>query len=443
MRLWNNEDVQYSGAVKVGGQTLRGVLDTGSFELLVFSRECKQCGNQSLLYDHHRSPDYHKGELDIMHSFGSGDTWSHEAWDRVEIGSLGAHRQSFWEVLDTAMPVLRTASFQAIVGLGPPGSAIKLAEQQAEQAQAAKRSLVQLGLPIPKDVDDNVRDFEKAVQHARLRLDLAHNLGVQSFSVCFGPARGDAGYFVWNDLEATKDFRIFTRIPVVGSIHWSVELTDVRIGPGGALGSKGIIDVGCSSSTTANTGSRGTCAAVLDTGTSLIAAPKEAIALVRQALEALDGDCSKIDQLPELRFNLGGFEHSLPPSSYVGQVIGDIPPALGQFVHFSTQSEMTPSGDVTCQPLLMSIDATTQLGPMWILGLPFFRKYYTTFRPNVDDLSGNEIFTAVADNDCMPSRGPALLESSPRQQVFRINASLLRVPHWARASVKKRAAVTV
>jgi len=431
MRLKNTQDVQYSGTVKVGGQKLRGVLDTGSFELLVFSRECVQCGNTSILYDHRRSPDYQKGDLDIMHSFGSGNTWSHEAWDRVEIGTLGARRQSFWEVVDTAMPVLRTASFQAIVGLGPPGSAIKLAEQQASQAQAAKRSLVKLGHPIPDDVAENVRDFEKAAQHARRRTDLAQSLGVQSFSICFGPARGDPGYLVWNDLQPI-DARVFTRIPVMGSIHWSVELTDVRIGPGGVLGSRGVIDVGCSSSSAGASSSRGPCGAVLDTGTSLIAAPKEAIHFVRKALEALNGDCSQIHKLPDLRFKLGGYEYSLPPSSYVGQVIGDIPPALGQFVNFHAPTN-NPNGDIECQPLLMSIDASTQLGPMWILGLPFFRKYYTTFRTKPSsNLTGNEILTAEADHHCMPSRGPALLESPRPQEIFRINASLLRVPHWVR-----------
>lgn len=433
MKLHNTQDLQYSGTVKVGGQKLKGVLDTGSFELLVFSRECAQCGNQSLLYDHMHSTSYEKGELDIMHSFGSGNTWSHEAADLVVIGSLHAQRQSFWEVVDTVMPVLRSASFQAIVGLGPPGSAVKLAEQQAKQARDARDSLVQLGHPVPDDVAQNVRDFEKAAEHARTHVDLTKNLGVHSFSVCFGPARGDPGYFHWNDVDPSLNSRAFTKIPVVGSIHWSVELTEVRIGPG-IPGSKGIIDVGCSTSEahrgSDGGGSRGPCGAVLDTGTSLIAAPKEAIRQVAKALEELDGDCSKIDTLPELRFNLGGYEYTLPPSSYVGQVIGDIPPALGQFVNFMSDTDPSDN-EIVCQPLLMSIDASTQLGPMWILGLPFFRKYYTTFRPSHGEQDGHEVYTAVADDDCLPSHGPSLLESPRKQEVFRINASMIRIPQWA------------
>merc|ERR1712139_604043 len=33
-----------------------------------------------------------------------------------------------------------------------------------------------------------------------------------------------------------------------------------------------------------------------------------------------------------------------------------------------------------CEPLIMAMDADSQFGQLWILGMPFFRKYYTTFQ---------------------------------------------------------------
>merc|ERR1740117_2370543 len=79
--LYNLGDVQYTGDIVVGGQPMRGILDTGSFELLVLSRDCKVCGDRKLLFDHESSPNYAEGQTAAQHSFGSGVTFSNEAFD--------------------------------------------------------------------------------------------------------------------------------------------------------------------------------------------------------------------------------------------------------------------------------------------------------------------------------------------------------------------------
>jgi len=441
MVLQNHEDVQYVGSFKIGSQNIRGVIDTGSFELLVFSADCAMCGERRDLYDHNKSSFFQRGELEMMHAFGSGRTWSHEGSDLVQIGPFEAWDQSFWEVFATAMPVLRTATFQAIVGLGPAESARKIVDMQAQKMEERKKRLQHKGKTGSGRFRRNYRASVVAADRAKQRLDLASNLNMHVFSICLGQELGDPGYFIWNDTDPRSyPPAVFTHIRSVGETHWSVELKNVHIGHG-SHGDRKAVHIGCGPKA-------GPCGAVLDSGTSLIAAPREAIALVEQALKQVGGDCSKLDDFPDLHFEIGGSEFTLPPESYVGQVLGAIPPALREILHFGSHKldEGIPARDgigSICQPLLMAVDSNTQFGPMWILGLPFFRRYYTTFQTRPTDDGGygrhRSISVALADENCSPSSGMSLL-GSPRHQrrPLRVDASQLRVPQWVSDAVAKR-----
>lgn len=500
MELHNYNDVQYVGDISIGGQQFRAVLDTGSFELLVFSSECAHCGDQGLLYDRTLSNTYQTGQLDTKHSFGSGDTWSHEAFDDVEVGPMLSANQTFWEVVDSEMPVLTTASFQAIVGVGPPRSARRLAGQFEKAAEKAKDTALKEAGAVPEQVNAELEDAHLRADHARQQMDLLRNMGVHTFSVCIMRGHGEPGYFTWNDETLRDRPRIFTTIPVAGSLLWSVELTDVRLGHS-AVSEYGdeVFDLGCQD---------GPCGAVLDTGTSLLAAPRSAIERLERAIERLDGDCSRLQELPELTFQLNGIEFSIPPESYYGQVIGEIPPALSQITRFrkrhrprrsrrllrrhegsisehgigksvtdgfdpvpGTRVEpfypdsagipsangylllehlnSTAAEDITnakedwdndaeepfCQPLVMDVESATQVGPMWILGLPFFREYYVGFhtRPSSHGSTPeNQVMIAPADQRCAPASGTSLLSQEQRTPVAarKVDASLLQVPQW-------------
>merc|ERR1719335_342462 len=50
-----------------------------------------------------------------------------------------------------------------------------------------------------------------------------------------------------------------------------------------------------------------------------------------------------------------------------------------------------------CIPAFMQIDMTSQMGPVWILGMPFFRYYHTSF-----DRTNKQMHFATAGNDCEP-----------------------------------------
>lgn len=436
--LRNHGDLQYVGDIKVGGQSIKGVLDTGSFELLVFSAECEACGNTSRLYDHRKSGSYVSSDYEMRHSFGSGDTWSHEAHDSVEVGNLVAYNQSFWEVYRTAMPVIQHAAFQAIVGLGPMRSASRLAKQQHQAVLEEEREFLSTHAKVPARMQQDEEDAKEAVDHSRKLSGLLQNIGVNTFSVCIGRKLGGDGYFMWNDQDPQLRPDIFTKVSDVNSMHWVVELSDVRIGTG-MSGDSNVFDVDCGEAA----GHR--CGAIMDTGTSLIAAPSEAINRVVKMVDRIDGNCSRIGELPDLRFQLGGAEFTLPPESYIGRVQGQVPTALGEIFHLRHKLNNASHSQLgSCQPLLMAVESLTQHGPMWIMGLPFFRRYYTTFDSRTSLVRfgtiarkqfRNSIYIAQADEDCNPLSGTSLLGGAEQaREIMTVDLTKVRYPTWATES---------
>ena len=73
-------------------------------------------------------------------------------------------------------------------------------------------------------------------------------------------------------------------------------------------------------------------------------------------------------------------------------------------------------------------DMLTEHGPSWILGLPFFREYYTTFDYGTPDAEPS-IWVSRSDG-CEPS--PVLLQSSATSPLL-VDLSQLRLPPWLAA----------
>lgn len=59
------------------------------------------------------------------------------------------------------------------------------------------------------------------------------------------------------------------------------------------------------------------CAAVVDTGTSVIAGPNPVINKLIAAIGKVEKDCSNVDSLPTLSFTIKGKAMPLPPQIYV------------------------------------------------------------------------------------------------------------------------------
>jgi len=281
------------------------------------------------------------------------------------------------------------------------------------------------------------------------RPTLLRNLNVSIFSMCVSRKPGDNGFFIWNDYTAVRKPLLFAEVPVVGTHTWSVELKNVRI--------RGSLDKGGTKNAVKEIGCGDGCSAIIDSGTSLLAVPGFIIEQLQDMMEQLDTDCSNLHELPSLVFNMGDGQFTLPPDSYVAEVVGQLPNYLEGYTTMDSESESNRSesnrsestseidpSDLMgkrgsrsrCQLLLMESYASTKYGPLWILGIPFFRRYYTTFRIG-ESHKDRTLFMAPSTDDCyvegQEDGQASFLDVGSRDTYLRtINASYIHAPVLAR-----------
>jgi len=411
----NSGNVVYLANVTIGSQMFRSVLDTGSFELLVLSHQCKACEGVALKYDHNKSTSFHKGSLISRHVFGSGETTSLEAWDNVVLGPLAAKNQSFWEVINTNMSKLFSgANFQAIVGLGPPEAPALAALKDAEMMEKRADKMQKQGLD-DGNLDAVVNESYDIAVHASTKSTLLDTLKVDRFSICMGNGEGKPGYLVWNDDDPKKKLDMFTAVPVEASHTWGVKMTRIRLGKNGHTDED--ISMGCEKG----------CGAIVDSGTSLLVLPSAVFKSMQVALAKFGTDCDNIHKFPALTFQLGGKQFSLPAEKYLAKVRGLVP---------NLSDNVTNSGGspvrTACELELLAAagDMNSQLGPLVILGLPFLRHYYTTFELGSAKNTDRALYMAHVDSQCQPAKAKVASLLDVRQELLSINKSKLRVPHW-------------
>jgi hypothetical protein len=282
--MTNFADAQYVAYLDIGEQTVGAVLDTGSFEMVVFSSSCYACG-QAAKYRGRDSRTYTKGKRETEQAYGSGTAFSHDATDDVKLGPFGSSDQAFWEVIDADMPVLATAKFNAVVGLGPPETPAVDAWSGAESAARTMVDHITQGIQENSEIDWAMSKFDLAVQSNR-RGTVLRNFGVTSFSICIGAKPGADGYFVWNDSSHVDFPERFVRLPVTGAHTWTVDLSEVRLTPSLRHFEDGPIDVGCSAEQP--------CSAMIDSGTALLVVPSFAVDVLSKQANKLNDDCSNI-----------------------------------------------------------------------------------------------------------------------------------------------------
>lgn len=409
--------MEYVADIRVGNQVLRGILDTGSYELLVFSKRCVTCGNTAMYYDDSASSSFEGHLLKTMHSFGSGDTMSRLAFDHVDFGpDLGIQRQYFWEVYQAKMEVLTEQSFQVIVGVGPPSTPRRDTKKKALNTAKLLKEVGKNPADMPSRSVVNASMDAVALVDEKTVLE---NLHVRTFSVCLRRQPDSAeGYFIWDDDVLETQPELFVRIPLDALLTWGVLLTSPALA---ASAGREASSLGCAAG----------CKAIVDSGTSLIVAPTEVLNLALAHLNSLEHDCTDMAMLPNLEFELGGHKLSLPPESYIGKVVGRIPPRYAKYMAKHHTTTFT-----RCEVLIMPMDIQTPKGPMVILGMPFLREFYTTFDIGADmwDMHSRSISVAPAGEDCQPAaRTPSMLQRRPPRVV---DLSKVRLPAWAEAAAK-------
>jgi len=217
--------------------------------------------------------------------------------------------------------------------------------------------------------------------------------GIDAFTFCLSRhGQNASGHFKIGPSQKALPYNTagFQSMTVVGKVHWGVLMTSITV-PGINVANP------CNPS----------CGAIIDSGTSLIAVPPSAGDLVSALKAMIKPDCSNIDSLPVIHLTLGGVPIELPPRAYVikasmlGLRIPLDPVGVWDFIWNGPTTTVVDQ----CTVAFMTIDKGSQFGPVWILGMPFMRYYYTVF-----ERSTKKIHVAKTSPHCeVPYHGPHVL----------------------------------
>jgi hypothetical protein len=231
---------------------------------------------------------------------------------------------------------------------------------------------------------------------------LPKKFGINRFGICLGKEPGSVGYITWNDQTPEMIPGDFVKLSVIDSGYWMLKLHDVYLGDKYIACQRG-------------------CGVVADSGTSLLSMPVASYNTLKEKIGELHPDCNRMNSLPDLHFTLDGQRFSLPPDAYVGNVYGssikamgegrssEIPQMKSRMALGEGNREAPTKDQMSCEPALMHITMDSSLGPVWILGMPFFRKYYSVFvQPQREKGLGPSFYVATATNDCNTANSASL-----------------------------------
>jgi len=398
----NYRDVQYFANISVGGQQITGIIDTGSFELVVFESHCAGCG-RAALYNSDLSNKFSKGPLSRGLFYGSGDIYAREAFDQVEIGPFTAVNQSFWEAYEASMPVLHQARFQSIIGVGPPEMPSAEAWKETKKSVEGILDTINTKGSVQKWQTDKVLNDLNFSMEISIEPVMLNSYNITLFSLCLLNPPGSSGYFVWNDTTVLEQPSFFKRVQILGRHTWAIGMTNVRVAPRWPDAEP--IQIACNS----------TCGAIVDSGTSLIMMPSQVVTKLESTLQHMGAtDCRYMQDLPDLVFTLDGHTFSLPPDAFLSEV-DEIPQYMESFARVRN---LLPEQVDGCKLLVMESYSTSELGPLWILGMPFFRRYYTTFNVGATH-EDRSLYVAPASADCYPEEPSSSLARSSQRETFR------------------------
>lgn len=340
VKLTNHLNVQYSGRFTIGSQELPMIYDTGSFEVLVLSTLCSSCNKALEMYDSAKSSTWRDSAgITAEHEFVSGKVVTHEAFETLKLGNIDSpvatDGMTFWMVQRHELKFWKTgnAIFSGIVGLSHVTR-----------------------IPDGFSGDSN---------QDRSMLEEMH---LDAFSLCYQRGMGTDGknypdgfLQVGPSISAMAHKPGFQTVDVSGDSHWATKLSGFKVDLDG-------LDTShlCKPS----------CGALIDSGTSLLTLPRSASFITDALKRKVKSDCSNLDQLPTLYFELDGAEVILPPRAYIFKV-ADL------------------NGGFQCKGAFMRVDKESQFGEVFILGMPFLRYYYTVF-----DRANKQVHIARSTPDC-------------------------------------------
>ncbi|KAF7096956.1 hypothetical protein CFC21_098836 [Triticum aestivum] len=247
--LDNYLDTQYFGEIGVGTppQNFTVIFDTGSSNLWVPSSKCYF---SIACYLHHKykstkSTTYKKNGETCTISYGSGSIAGFFSEDSVLVGELVVKNQKFIETTREASPTFIIGKFDGILGLGFPEISVGSAPPIWQSMQEQKL--------IEKDIF--------------------------SFWLNRDPDASVGGELVFGGVDKKHYKGKHTYVPVTRKGYWQFDMGDLLIG-GESTGF-------CA----------GGCAAIVDSGTSLLAGPTTIVAQVNHAIGAegiISTECKEV-----------------------------------------------------------------------------------------------------------------------------------------------------
>mmetsp|Transcript_103147 Transcript_103147/g.183291 ORF Transcript_103147/g.183291 Transcript_103147/m.183291 type:complete len:392 (-) Transcript_103147:114-1289(-) len=310
--LLDTEDAEYYGEVLIGtpAQKFLVIYDTGSSNLWVPNKACGNCKKAGGKYDSGKSTTFNKNGQGFMLQYGTGNCRGFLSNDNVQIGPLTIDNFTFGEVTTEAQDVFGQAPFDGILGMGVPGAAVDK-------------------VPMPMDM---------LVKQGKIQNN------VFAFYLASGGKSGSTLTLGGTDPKYQDGDFSYVKLSVEGKLlpYWLIKGTDIKIGgvSTGACG-RGIIG----------------CPMVVDTGTSVLAGPPNAMQPILTKIGNVSADCSNVNSLPVITFTFGSESFDLDQEFYVLRVAAE-------------------NGKTECQLGIQGVNAGV---PIWILGDPFLRKYYTVW----------------------------------------------------------------
>lgn len=451
--LHSYKDLEYTVDITVGSQAMRAVVDTGSWDFVVFSARChsahckgRPAPQRNPLYSDKQSPTFKDLTWMRINNYGRGDAISRMSLDDVTIGNLRRSNQTFWKAVDAELPPLADGSFEAILGLGNYRWPLAETRSFLEEDEAILEHCWH-SVPTDTEIGDEAladcpkwlvkqylddRDFAQ-VQEAH---EVAH--GTWRFSVCLLNEMGSNGYLVLNDLapETAAGGRgarpgFVHSMDVMQGYTWSTALSKVSLRRAQSPDDFAM-----------NVGSchHHSCQGIFETGSSVHSAPLHVVRSIVGSITSLGlkPDCSNIDDMPNLLLSLDGKELTLEPYAYIGKVVGSVPQGLEAYFPHIADLERGEDG-AGCTAHLMGIDTMSEAGrPVWIIGIPFFREFYTTFDYHTEigedgkPQTKPQIHVAHADDRCLHPSDSNYTVYHRSKIAHVLDLSSVRVPLWVR-----------
>lgn len=224
------QNVQYYGEVAVGSteQSLEVIFDTGSSNLWVPSKDCGDACKGHTLYDHDQSKDYQKDGEKFNIMYGSGPVSGYLSKDSVTLAGLKLQQTRLAEItkVDGLGAAYSMGKFDGILGLGFKSIAVD-------------------GItPIFVDMAER-----KMIDKAEFAFELKKD--------------GTDGSLLIGGADASKYDGDLSYVPLSKKAYWQITMDGVQVAEGKDENKDDVVE--------------GKQEAIVDSGTSLIAAPSTAV----------------------------------------------------------------------------------------------------------------------------------------------------------------------